>query len=150
MGIVLSNGCYDCLHLGHVLQLQEAKKLGTFHIVALTVDDQVKKGPGRPCFPYEQRELMLRALSCIDDVVPSANIMEVIKALKPAIFVKGADWRGKLDKEIALVQSLGGQVAIIKTTPQYSSTDILTGRLLHELRAKHHYNKRYNRYGRAA
>ena len=61
--IVLCQGCFDILHIGHVLHLEAAKKLGNKLVVAITPDKYIKKGPGRPRFDEKQRMAMLAALA---------------------------------------------------------------------------------------
>src|SRR3990167_9824242 len=64
--IVLCHGCFDPLHIGHVLHLEAAKRFGEILIVAITDDDYVNKGPRRPVFHVEHRRAMLEALRCVD------------------------------------------------------------------------------------
>jgi rfaE bifunctional protein nucleotidyltransferase chain/domain len=123
--VVLANGCFDPFHYGHLCYLQEARKLGDVLIVAVTVDDQVNKGPGRPAFPLEERMAIIRALAIVDMVIPSVSGLEAVKKIKPDVFVKGTEYEGKL-QEKALVEFYGGRV-VFTDTPTYSSTAILTG-----------------------
>ncbi len=93
MRIVLANGCFDLLHAGHVMHLQEAAKMGDYLIVSLTLDQYVNKGPNRPIYIWEQRALLLRELRCVDQVVPSASGADAILKWRPHIFVKGMDYQ---------------------------------------------------------
>ena len=131
MAIVLANGVFDCLHIGHVAHLQAARLLGTALVVGLTADEFVNKGPGRPVFPWLYRADMLKALRCVDSVVYCTNAIEAIELVRPKIYVKGAEYAGKLP-EAKLCDELGIQVVCLNTQPVYSSTDILTGRLLND------------------
>lgn len=97
-------------------------------IVAVTKDEFINKGPGRPAFPLEERMAIIRALAIVDEVIPSDSGMEAVKAVKPDVFVKGKEYAGKL-KEQALVEFYGGRV-VFTDTPTYSSTAILTGQHL--------------------
>lgn len=128
---VLCNGCFDCLHLGHVKHLRAARALGDTLIVALTTDAFVLKGEGHPVFPWIERAEMLRALSCVDRVISCDSAAYAIRIIKPDIYVKGKEYEGRLPEE-DLVKSLGGRVVFLETSPVYSSTQILSGRLLDE------------------
>ena len=122
---MLANGCFDPFHYGHLLYLQEARKLGDVLIVAVTKDEHVNKGPGRPAFPLDERMAIIRALAIVDEVIPSVTGLEAVKQVKPDIYVKGKEYENKL-QEKALVEFYGGRVVFIDT-PTYSSTAILNG-----------------------
>jgi len=92
MIIVLANGCFDILHVGHVEHLQQAKKMGDILIVALTADENVNKGPGRPVNKWHDRMTVLRELRCVDVVIKSRSSMDALHLIKPNIFVKGIDY----------------------------------------------------------
>lgn len=94
MRVVLANGCFDVLHVGHVRHLQEARDMGEWLIVSLTLDEHVNKGPGRPINTWADRALVLRGLRCVSAVIPTANAVNAIRTVKPAIFVKGIDYAG--------------------------------------------------------
>mgnify|MGYP001580414626 CR=1 FL=1 len=126
--VVLANGCFDLLHYGHLLHLEEARKLGDWLVVAVTADHAVNKGPGRPVFNQEQRAAMVRALRIVDGVAIVENGEEAIRIIKPDIFVKGSEYDGKL-KEKALVESFGGR-CVFTAGPIYSSTRLLDGSYL--------------------
>lgn len=128
---VMANGCFDCLHIGHIMHLQAAKALGDVLIVALTLDAHVNKGIGRPVFSYAERRDALLALRCVDEVVPSYSAVYAIAMVRPDIFVKGYEYEGRLIDEDCVVRDCGGKLQLIET-PTYSSTKILTGELLRE------------------
>lgn len=94
--IVLANGCFDPLHYGHVLHLRAAKKLGDYLVVAVTRDEFVNKGPGRPVFTIDQRCDMLRELRCVDHVFDIEDHFSALQLVTPDVFVKGAEYRGKI------------------------------------------------------
>ncbi len=134
---VLTNGCFDLLHLGHVYYLQEARSLGDFLILGLNNDDGVRrlKGPGRPLVPEQERAELLAALSCIDYVTifsePTAG--PLVALLQPAIYVKGGDYAnaqgGEPDTtrlpEAKVVQEYGGKVRLIPYLPNHSTTELI-------------------------
>ena len=99
MKVVFTNGCFDVLHAGHVTYLQAAKKLGDKLIVGLNSDSSVKKlkGKERPINSLEERMTILKALECVDWVVPftEETPLNLIKYLKPNVLVKGADYKTK-------------------------------------------------------
>ena len=123
MKIVLANGCFDPFHYGHLKHLEEAKKLGDWLVVALTDDAHIKK-QGHPIFNVKEREEMLRALRCVDDVAVVASCGEAIQVIKPDVYVKGIEYEGKL-KEQELVESYGGRVAFV-SGPIFSSSKLVT------------------------
>lgn len=126
MKLVLCCGVFDILHPGHVLHLQAARGLGDRLVVALTGDQFVNKGPDRPVHSQEQRELVLRALRCVDDVVvyEAPTPAAVIQAMKPDIYCKGVDYFGQHLVEQDLVEALGGRV-YFTTTPKLSSSALV-------------------------
>ena len=94
--LVLTNGCFDLLHVGHVRYLEQARELGDFLAVAVNGDESVRtlKGPGRPLNSAADRAEVLAALACVDfvTVFPAVRATEVITAVRPAIYVKGGDY----------------------------------------------------------
>jgi len=96
--VVLANGVFDVLHWGHLRHLQAARKMGTRLVVSVTADRFVNKGPGRPVFNQVQRARMLRALRCVDQVIGVPGLLDALRRVKPDILVKGAEYRGKLEK----------------------------------------------------
>lgn len=128
---VLTCGCFDLLHIGHVVQLQAARALGDHLTVALTVDARVAKGEGRPLFPWREREHMLSSLRCVDAVCTHFEIGETLRRLRPHIYVKGEEYRGALPEE-GLCRELGIEVIFLDTRPVYHTTEIVTGKLLRD------------------
>lgn len=109
--VVLANGVFDFLHWGHLMHLQQARTFGDVLIVGVATDEHVyqMKGEGHPYFKLHQRMEMLRALSIVDDVQAASSAEEIIRRVKPHIYVKGLEYQGRL-KEQALVESFGGLV----------------------------------------
>lgn len=127
--IVFTNGCFDILHAGHVSALQMAKQMGDFLIVAINVDETIRKlkGPNRPVNPLDQRMLVLAALSFVDWVVPFAEDTpeKLLTLLKPDLLVKGADYT--LDQVVGadIVRAYGGEVRLLNYDFKISSTAII-------------------------
>lgn len=125
MRLVLACGCFDLLHPGHVRHLEEARAMGDSLTVALTLDAFVGK-PGRPIQSWEERAYMLLALRCVDTVTPSSGAPLAIMALRPAVYVKGPDYRrdALLPAERAACEEVG---AVIRFTsaPAQSTTDLI-------------------------
>jgi D-beta-D-heptose 7-phosphate kinase/D-beta-D-heptose 1-phosphate adenosyltransferase len=123
--IVMANGCFDPFHYGHLVYLEEARKQGDLLVVAVTTDDGIRKGPGRPVFSLEERMAVLRALTLVDVVVASRTGLEAVQMVKPDVYVKGSEYEGKLPEQKA-VEAYGGRVYFTKG-PVYSSTKLLNG-----------------------
>ncbi len=127
--IVMTNGCFDLLHQGHVDYLQQARDLGDVLIVAVNSDSSVKqlKGPSRPIVPEENRMALLAALSCVDLVVPfdEETPQRLISEVLPDILVKGGDYKVEEIAGHEEVQAAGGRVVILPFTPGFSTTSIV-------------------------
>ncbi|SCZ51944.1 bifunctional D-glycero-beta-D-manno-heptose-7-phosphate kinase/D-glycero-beta-D-manno-heptose 1-phosphate adenylyltransferase HldE [Thiohalomonas denitrificans] len=127
--IVMTNGCFDILHAGHVAYLQQAAALGDRLIVAVNNDTSVRKlkGEGRPINPVEQRMVVLNALESVDWVIPFSEETpeRLICKLLPDTLVKGGDYR---PEEIAggpCVQKAGGKIVILDFVDGCSTTRIV-------------------------
>lgn len=96
MIVVLGNGVFDRLHVGHLWHLQAAKAMGDVLWVSVTDDVHVNKGPGRPIYPQEQRAELVKALKCVDKVITVSGLLEALNIVKPSILVKGIDYRAGL------------------------------------------------------
>lgn len=103
--------------------------MGDFLIVALTLDEFLNKGPGRPIHTWEDRAFLLRSLRCVDHVIAAADGADVILQIRPAIFVKGADcFLMPVPDKIAEACKIAGTEIRFTSTPKMSSTEIV-GRL---------------------
>jgi D-beta-D-heptose 7-phosphate kinase/D-beta-D-heptose 1-phosphate adenosyltransferase len=127
--IVMTNGCFDILHAGHVSYLEEAKSLGDRLIVAVNDDDSVRrlKGESRPINGLEDRMLVLAGLAAVDWVVPFADDTpaQLIAAVLPDVLVKGGDYR---PEEIAggkEVLQNGGEVRVLSFRDGHSTSRII-------------------------
>ncbi|HYV36067.1 MAG TPA: D-glycero-beta-D-manno-heptose 1-phosphate adenylyltransferase [Gemmataceae bacterium] len=127
--IVFTNGCFDVLHAGHVEYLQEARRQGDVLIVGLNSDDSVRnlKGPSRPINTLDSRALVMTGLSAVDYVAvfDAATPLELIKAVKPDVLVKGADYRADEVVGGEFVKSYGGRIHLAPLREGLSSSNIL-------------------------
>jgi rfaE bifunctional protein nucleotidyltransferase chain/domain len=126
--VVLTNGCYDILHPGHVRLLEQARSLGDVLILALNSDASVRrlKGPSRPLIPERDRVDLALALAAVDAVTlfEEDTPRELIAAVLPDILVKGADWAHWIAGRDE-VEAAGGVVQTIPLEPGYSTTGIV-------------------------
>jgi rfaE bifunctional protein nucleotidyltransferase chain/domain len=124
-----TNGCFDILHRGHVSYLEAAKKKDRILIVGLNSDASIQriKGPKRPIIGQKERAAVIAALECVDYVVffGEDTPYHLIKAIKPDILIKGADWKGKDVVGSDVVKKNGGRIELIKYLTQYSTTKII-------------------------
>jgi rfaE bifunctional protein nucleotidyltransferase chain/domain len=127
--VVLTNGCFDILHAGHLALLEEARLLGDILIVAINSDRSVRelKGPDRPILGEVERAETLQALEAVDRVVvyDEPTPAEIIAALAPDILVKGADWGEGEIVGRETVERAGGRVVRIPLLPGRSTSSIL-------------------------
>lgn len=115
--IVFTNGCFDVLHAGHIAYLEEAARLGDVLIVAVNSDSGVRrlKGPDRPVNSQRDRCAVLAALRCVDHVTvfDTDTPAELLRSLRPDLYVKGGDYRPELLPETPVVHGYGGEVRIL-------------------------------------
>ncbi|MBK1647141.1 D-glycero-beta-D-manno-heptose-7-phosphate kinase [Rhabdochromatium marinum] len=127
--IVFTNGCFDLLHAGHVSYLEQARRYGQRLIVGLNTDASVRalKGPQRPLMPEADRARVLAALAAVDAVVlfAEATPLELIRAIRPELLVKGADYRPEQVVGADEVQRYGGQLVLIPLLPERSSSALI-------------------------
>lgn len=123
--IVLANGVFDVFHYGHLRHLRAAKALGDFLVVSVTNDEFVDKGPGRPMFPIIERMAIIYELRCVDSVIRVDNSLEALEIVKPSIFAKGKDYKGKIRPEDSKFCAEHGIRIAFTNEPTYSSTEII-------------------------
>lgn len=129
--LVLTNGCFDLLHPGHVTYLTQARNLGGFLVVAVNSDDSVRalKGPSRPINSAADRCAVLAGLRCVDAVVvfTEPRVTGVINDLRPHIYAKGGDYTLEtLDAgEAAALRACGARIELLGLVPGKSTTDTL-------------------------
>jgi len=127
--IILTNGCFDVLHVGHVRYLAGARALGDVLVVGVNSDEQVArlKGPGRPVMPEKERAEIIGSLESVTYVTifEEPTVEELLLALKPDVHAKGSDYTEDTVPERAVVRSYGGRVAIVGDNKDHSTSAIL-------------------------
>lgn len=129
--LVVTNGCFDLLHLGHVTYLENARQQGDALLVGITNDDGVRrlKGEGRPLNHAVDRAAVLAALQSVDAVhiFPELDAREFLQTVRPDIYVKGGDYT--LDTinqdERRLLEQMGVEIVILPVVPGKSTTALL-------------------------
>jgi len=127
--IVFTNGCFDLLHAGHADYLNKAKSLGDILVVGINSDASVRriKGENRPILPQQMRAYLLDNLKPVDYVVvfEEDTPLELIKAIKPDVLVKGADWDLERIVGADFVLSYGGRVERIAFSFDISTSKVV-------------------------
>lgn len=133
--VILANGCFDFLHVGHIRYLQAARALGDILVVGLNGDKSVRalKGAGRPLMTAEERVEILDALECVDYLLifDDLTVASVLSDLQPDVHAKGTDYAQETVPERASVLAYGGSVAIVGDPKNHSTRDYL-----HRIRRK--------------
>lgn len=127
--IVLTNGCFDILHVGHVRYLNAARKLGDCLIVGLNSDASVRqlKGPARPVNTEADRAEVLASLAAVDYVVifSEETAEKLVSEIQPAIYAKGGDYSADRLPEAKVVAEYGGQTILLPEVIGRSTTNII-------------------------
>jgi len=127
--VVLTNGYFDLLHVGHVRYLRAARALGDLLIVALNADSTARraKDPRRPIVGEANRAEVLAALACVDCVVvfEEDTAERVVSLLRPDIYAKGGDYDEGTLPEAPVVQQYGGKVRLLPFEAGHSTTEIV-------------------------
>ena len=129
--LVVTNGCFDVLHLGHVTYLQQARDQGDALLVGVTSDAGVRslKGPGRPLNNERDRAGVLAALESVDGVLifPELDARAFLQAVRPDVYVKGGDYNMDTinQDERRLLEQLGVQIVILPAVPGKSTSALL-------------------------
>jgi rfaE bifunctional protein nucleotidyltransferase chain/domain len=127
--IVLANGCFDLLHVGHVRYLRGARALGDVLFVGLNSDAAVRrlKGPGRPLVPAVERAELLAALSAVSHVVvfEEDSADRLVERLRPHVHAKGTDYTEDSVPERATARAVGAQVVIAGDPKGHSTRDVI-------------------------
>src|SRR5215212_3701110 len=127
--IVLANGCFDILHVGHIRYLEGAKQLGDVLVVGVNTDEQVReqKGSGRPFVPERERAEIVAAVRAVDFVTifQEPTVEQLLLAIRPDIHAKGTDYTEETVPERDVVRSYGGRVAIVGDPKDHSTTEMV-------------------------
>ncbi len=128
--VVLANGVFDLLHVGHLRYLEAAKQHGDVLVVAVNSDASTRayKGPDRPVVPEDERAELIGGFHCVDHVLvfDEPNVERILQALQPNVHAKGTDYTTETVPERVVVESYGGQVAICGDPKDHSSTALIT------------------------
>jgi D-glycero-beta-D-manno-heptose 1-phosphate adenylyltransferase len=126
--IVLANGCFDILHVGHIRYLEGAKQLGDVLVVGVNSDEQVRaqKGEGRPLVPERERAEIIAAIRAVDFVTifTEPTVEQLLLSIRPDIHAKGTDYTEDTVPERDVVRSFGGRVMIVGDPKDHSSTEM--------------------------
>ncbi len=127
--VVLANGCFDTLHVGHVRYLDGARREGDVLVVGVNADSSVcnLKGSGRPILGENARAQLVGALRCVDYVVLFAepNVEALLGELRPHVHAKGTDYTAETVPERAVAARLGIRVAIVGDPKDHSTRELL-------------------------
>jgi rfaE bifunctional protein nucleotidyltransferase chain/domain len=127
--IVLTNGCFDILHAGHIRYLQGAGELGDVLVVAINADKQVSalKGIGRPILAEHHRAELVASIEVVDFVTifDEPTVEQLLLAIQPDIHAKGTDYTEETVPERDVIRSFGGRVAIVGDPKNHSTSEML-------------------------
>ena len=127
--IVLANGCFDLIHVGHIRYLAGAKALGDILVVGVNSDKQARglKGDGRPFMPVYERAELIASLKCVDlvTIFDEPTVEALIRAIRPDFHAKGTDYTTETVPERDIIREIGGQVAIVGDPKDHSSTELI-------------------------
>jgi rfaE bifunctional protein nucleotidyltransferase chain/domain len=126
--VVLGNGCFDLLHVGHLRYLEDARSRGDFLIIALNTDESIRalKGAGQPLVPLAERAELLLGLACVDRVLPfdELTLEDTLRVLRPDVHAKGPDYTPDTVPEALVDRELGIEIAICGDPKDHSSTEL--------------------------
>lgn len=127
--VVLANGCFDLLHVGHIRYLRAAKALGGRLVVAINSDASARrlKGEGRPLMPEQERAEIIAALQDVDAVVvfSEPDVRALVREIRPEVQAKGTDYTAESVPERDVVRECGGRVEIVGDPKDHSSSEML-------------------------
>jgi D-glycero-beta-D-manno-heptose 1-phosphate adenylyltransferase len=127
--IVLSNGCFDTLHVGHIRYLQAAREEGDLLVTAVNADSSVRalKGANRPILDEQARAQLVAAIAAVDFVVifSEPNVERLLEELRPEVHAKGTDYTSDTVPERAIAARLGIRVAIVGDPKNHSTRALL-------------------------
>ncbi len=127
--LVLTNGAFDVLHVGHIRALEDARALGDVLLVAINDDASVRalKGPNRPVVPAAERAEIVAALKCVDFVTifAASDVGDLLRALKPDVHAKGHDYTVETVPERDIALEVGAEIAIVGDPKDHSSSTMI-------------------------
>jgi D-glycero-beta-D-manno-heptose 1-phosphate adenylyltransferase len=129
--LVVTNGCFDLLHVGHITYLEAARNSGDALLVGVNSDDTVRKlkGPGRPINSERDRALVVAALESVDavSIFGERDAVRFLEMTKPDIYVKGGDYTIETinQEERRVIEQLGGEIVLLGHVPGKSTTALL-------------------------
>ena len=127
--IVLANGCFDVLHVGHVRYLRGARDLGDLLVVGINSDAQIArlKGEGRPILAAGERAELVASLEAVDlvTIFDEPTVTELLLAIKPDIHAKGTDYTVETVPERDVVRSYGGNIRIVGDPKEHSTSEMI-------------------------
>lgn len=129
--VVVTNGCFDILHVGHIKFLEAAKSKGHYLIVGVNSDTAVSrlKGPSRPINKQADRMAVIAALGCVDLVVlvDAVRVHDFLDAVKPSVWAKGGDYtKDTLDRgEVEAARRANAEIALLKLVEGVSTTNVI-------------------------
>lgn len=140
--VVLANGAFDMLHVGHVRYLADARRQGDVLFVAVNTDSSVRglKGPTRPVVPEGERVELLSYLACVDWIVlfDEPTVAAILRELRPHIHAKGTDYTPQTVPERAVVREWGGRTVICGDPKDHATTDLI-GEVLRRFASSSHH-----------
>jgi len=127
--VVLANGCFDLLHVGHVRYLEGARREGDILVVGVNSDASARrlKGPGRPILSESARAELVAALATVDAVVifDEPDVAALLRELRPDVHAKGTDYTAETVPEREIAAQLGIRVAIVGDPKRHSTRELL-------------------------
>jgi rfaE bifunctional protein nucleotidyltransferase chain/domain len=127
--VVMANGCFDIIHVGHVRYLEAARRLGDVLVVAINSDGSTRalKGRGRPIVGARERAEIVGALECVDYcfVFEELTLDDSIRRLRPNVHAKGTDYTKENVPERSTVLEVGGRVEIVGDDKNHSTKDMV-------------------------
>jgi len=126
--IVLTNGCFDSLHEGHLLLFKQARSYGDLLLVAINTDESIRrlKGPRRPVVSLQQRLQDIMSTGLVTSAFPfhGDSPLPIVQAIRPDVLVKGGDWSFENIIGAQFVSSYGGEVIVVPRLEGYSTSEI--------------------------
>jgi rfaE bifunctional protein nucleotidyltransferase chain/domain len=127
-GLVLANGLFDLLHVGHVRYLEGARACGERLLVALNSDDSARrlKGPERPYVPLDERMEVVAALGCVDWVIAfdEPDVETLLRTLRPSVHAKGTDYTVESVPERSVARELGIDTVVVGDPKDHATSDL--------------------------